>query len=40
MVDHCSFSTSSSMDEVVALLPKLALILVRKLRPVLERGGG
>ena len=30
---HCSFSTSSSMLLLTALLPKLALTLVRKLRP-------
>ena len=30
---HCSFSTSSSMLLLTALLPKLALTLVRNLRP-------
>src|SRR5919197_4356434 len=29
------FSTSSSMEEVTALLPMLALILTRKLRPMI-----
>ena len=33
-VAHTSFSTSSSIDEVTALLPMLALILTRKLRPI------
>jgi len=33
-MDHTSFSTSSSMLDVMALLPMLALILTRKLRPI------
>mmetsp|Transcript_27052 Transcript_27052/g.69711 ORF Transcript_27052/g.69711 Transcript_27052/m.69711 type:complete len:270 (-) Transcript_27052:809-1618(-) len=33
MVDQASFSTSSSMELVTALLPMLELTLVRKLRP-------
>lgn len=33
-VDHTSFSTSSSMLDVTAELPMLALILTRKLRPM------
>src|SRR6478672_3544973 len=34
-VAHTIFSTSSSTDEVTAELPILALILVRKLRPMI-----
>jgi hypothetical protein len=34
-VDHRSFSTSSSMDDVTAELPMLALILTAKLRPMI-----
>ena len=33
-IDHTIFSTSSSTDEVTAELPMLALILVRKFRPI------
>ncbi|MNT30245.1 hypothetical protein D3C72_1660290 [compost metagenome] len=32
---HTAFSTSSSMDEVTAELPMLALIFTRKLRPMI-----
>src|SRR3978361_121509 len=34
-IAHTIFSTSSSTDEVTAELPILALILVRKLRPMI-----
>ena len=34
-VAHCSFSTSSSIDEVTAELPMLALIFTRKFRPMI-----
>ncbi|MNH12555.1 hypothetical protein D3C79_721000 [compost metagenome] len=34
-VDQTSFSTSSSMLEVTAELPMLALIFTRKLRPMI-----
>ena len=34
-IAHTIFSTSSSTDEVTAELPMLALILVRKLRPMI-----
>ncbi len=34
-VAHCSFSTSSSIDELTAELPMLALIFTRKLRPMI-----
>ncbi len=34
-IAHTSFSTSSAMPEETALLPMLALILVRKLRPMI-----
>src|SRR5262249_61737941 len=34
-IAHTIFSTSSSTEEVTALLPILALILVRKLRPMI-----
>ena len=34
-VAHCSFSTSSSIDEVTAELPMFALIFTRKLRPMI-----
>src|SRR5665811_1254687 len=34
-IAHTIFSTSSSTDDVTALLPILALILVRKLRPMI-----
>ena len=33
-IDHTIFSTSSSTEEVTAELPMLALIFVRKLRPI------
>ena len=34
-VAHCSFSTSSSIDDRTAELPMLALIFTRKLRPMI-----
>jgi hypothetical protein len=34
-VDQLSFSTSSSIEEATAELPILALILTRKLRPMI-----
>ena len=34
-VDQTSFSTSSSIEEVTAELPMLALIFTRKLRPII-----
>ncbi|MNP06989.1 hypothetical protein D3C76_989960 [compost metagenome] len=34
-VDHTSFSTSSSMEEVTAELPMLAFTFTRKLRPII-----
>ena len=34
-IDQTSFSTSSSIDEVTAELPILALILTRKFRPMI-----
>ncbi len=34
-MDHRSFSTSSSIEEVTAELPMLALIFTRKLRPMI-----
>ena len=34
-IAHTIFSISSSTEEVTALLPMLALILVRKLRPMI-----
>jgi hypothetical protein len=34
-IAHTIFSTSSSTEEVTAELPILALILVRKLRPMI-----
>jgi hypothetical protein len=34
-VAHCSFSTSSWIDEETAELPMLALIFTRKLRPMI-----
>ena len=34
-VDHSIFSTSSSMEDVTAELPMLALILTKKLRPMI-----
>ena len=33
--DHCSFSTSSSIDELTAELPMLAFTFTRKLRPMI-----
>ena len=33
-IAHTSFSTSSSIDEETALVPMLALIFTRKLRPI------
>ncbi|MNM86864.1 hypothetical protein D3C81_990310 [compost metagenome] len=33
-IDHTIFSTSSASDEVTAELPRLPLILTRKLRPI------
>src|SRR3569832_2991652 len=33
--DHTIFSTSSSIEEVTAELPKLVLIFTRKLRPMI-----
>src|SRR2546423_8442591 len=35
LIDQRIFSTSSSMEEATALLPMLALILTRKLRPMI-----
>src|ERR1043166_1911884 len=35
LVAHRIFSTSSSIDDATALLPMLALILTRKLRPMI-----
>jgi hypothetical protein len=34
-VDHCIFSTSSSMEEVTAEFPMLALTFTRKARPMI-----
>ena len=34
-IDHTIFSTSSSIEEVTAELPMLALIFTRKLRPMI-----
>jgi hypothetical protein len=34
-VAHCSFSTSSSIDDRTAELPMFALIFTRKLRPMI-----
>ena len=34
-IDHTIFSTSSAIELVTAELPMLALILVRKLRPMI-----
>jgi hypothetical protein len=34
-VAHCSFSTSSRMDDEMAELPMLALIFTRNLRPMI-----
>ncbi len=34
-MDHTSFSTSSSMDEVTAELPMLAFTFTRKFRPMI-----
>jgi hypothetical protein len=33
-IAHTSFSTSSSIEEVTALVPMFALIFTRKLRPI------